>query len=280
MIVGIVGLGLIGGSMAKAYKKSGHKVFAYDVDKTILSFSQLENVVDDELNDDNISECDLIIIALYPDATIDYLSNKSKLINKKTCVIDCCGTKQKICECGFALAEKFGFTFYGGHPMAGTHNSGYKFSSADLFQDAPMVIIPKYYDDIEMFDKAKQLLSPCRFGSFSVTTADEHDKTIAFTSQMPHIVSNGFIKSPNAKVHKGFSAGSYKDLTRVAWLNSRMWTELFFENKDHLINELDILIDNLNDYRLSLINNDKEKMFNLLEQGRKIKEEVDGNDRN
>lgn len=280
MIVGIVGLGLIGGSMAKAYKRAGHTVFAFDIDKTMLSFSQLENVVDEELNDENISKCDLIIIALYPDATIEYLKEKASKFSKNASVIDCCGTKQKICECGFELSEKYGFTFYGGHPMAGTHNSGYKFSSADLFKDAPMVIVPKRYDDIEMFDKAKQLLSPCRFGSFSVTTAIEHDKTIAFTSQMPHIISNGFIKSPNAKVHKGFSAGSYKDLTRVAWLNPKMWTELFFENKEHLIYELETLIANLNDYKSSLLDDDKDKMIKLLDEGRKIKEEVDGNDRN
>ncbi len=280
MIVGIVGLGLIGGSMAKAYKRAGHTVLAYDLDKTMLDFAKLDGNVDDVLNDDSIGSCELIIIALYPDASIEYLKQKASLINKNASVIDCCGTKTKICECGFELSKKYGFTFFGGHPMAGTHNSGYKFSSADLFVDAPMVIVPERYDDIIMFDKAKQLLSPCRFGSFAVTTAQEHDKTIAFTSQMPHIISNGFIKSPNAKIHKGFSAGSYKDLTRVAWLNPKMWTELFFENKEHLINELDILIDNLNAYRLSLLQDDKQKMINLLDEGRKIKEEVDGNDRN
>ena len=278
MNVGIVGLGLIGGSMAKAYKRAGHTVFAFDIDETMLDFACLEGNVDKKLDDDTIKECDLIIIALYPDASIEYLNNKAPLINHIATVIDCCGTKKKICECGFELSKKFGFTFFGGHPMAGTHNSGYKYSSADLFVDAPMVIIPERYDDIKMFDKAKQLLSPCRFGSFAVTTAQEHDRTIAFTSQMPHIISNGFIKSPNAKVHKGFSAGSYKDLTRVAWLNPKMWTELFFENREHLLNELEILVNNLNEYKLSLENNDKNKMINLLDEGRKIKEEVDGND--
>ncbi len=280
MNVGIVGLGLIGGSMAKAYKRVGHTILAFDIDETMLDFACLEGNVDKKLNDKTISECDLIIIALYPDACIDFLNNNAHLIKPESTVIDCCGTKQKICECGFELAAKYGFTFFGGHPMAGTHNSGYKFSSADLFVDAPMVIVPERYDDIKMFDKAKQLLSPCRFGSFAVTTAKEHDKTIAFTSQMPHIISNGFIKSPNAKVHKGFSAGSYKDLTRVAWLNPKMWTELFFENKNFVLDELDILINNLNDYKSALENNDKDKMISLLDEGRKIKEEVDGNDRN
>lgn len=276
MIVGVVGLGLIGGSLVKAYKSENHTVYAFDIDEKMLDFAKLENNVDETLNKDNINQCDLILIALYPEACIEYLKNNAEHIRKDAFVIDCCGTKKLVCECGFDLAKKYGFTFIGGHPMAGTHNSGYKYSKADMFVNAPMVIIPNKYDDIKLLDTAKQLLSSCKFGSFSVTTAEKHDEMIAFTSQMPHIVSNAFIKSPTATVHKGFSAGSYKDLTRVAWLNPKMWTELFFENKENIISELDFLIDNLADYKNALINDDKDKMYTLLDEGRKIKEEVDG----
>lgn len=276
MIVGIVGLGLIGGSLAKAYKKSGHTVLAFDIDEKILEFAKLENIVYETLDKSNINKCDLVLIALYPKQSIEYLENNAEFINKNAIVIDCCGTKKIICECGFSLSDKYGFTFVGGHPMAGTHNSGYKFSKENMFENAPMVIVPQKYNDIELFDKIKQVLSPCRFGSFSITTAEKHDEMIAFTSQMPHIISNSFIKSPTAEIHKGFSAGSYKDLTRVAWLNPNMWTELFFENKDCLINELDIFINSLNEYKSALENDDYEKMYNLLDNGRKIKEEVDG----
>lgn len=276
MIVGVVGLGLIGGSMVKAYKKAGHTVYSYDIDESILEFAKLEKNVDKTLDKSNISDCDLIILALYPDASIEYFKDNAGLINKDAFVIDCCGTKKLVCECGFALAKKYGFTFVGGHPMAGTHNSGYKYSRADMFENAPMVVVPDRYDDIKLLDKVKQLLSPCRFGGFSVTTASEHDRMIAFTSQMPHIVSNGFIKSPTAGLHTGFSAGSYKDLTRVAWLNPKMWTELFFENKEFLIDELDFFINSLGEYKDALINDNKDKMYKLLDDGRKIKEEVDG----
>lgn len=276
MIVGVVGLGLIGGSMVKAYKKANHTVFAYDIDNKILEFAKLENNVDETLDKSNINNCDLILIALYPDACIEYLKDNAEFIRKDAFVIDCCGTKKLVCEFGFSIANKYGFTFIGGHPMAGTHNSGYKYSNADLFVNAPMVIIPDKYDDIGLLDTAKKLLSPCKFGSFSVTTAEKHDEMIAFTSQMPHIVSNAFIKSPTALIHKGFSAGSYKDLTRVAWLNPKMWTELFFENKENIIKELDVLIDNLFDYKNALISDDRDKMYSLLDEGRKIKEEVDG----
>lgn len=276
MIVGIVGLGLIGGSLVKAYKRSGHKVYAYDIDEKMLEFAKLENNVDETLVPENISQCDLILIALYPIAAIDYLNKNAEYINKNAVVIDCCGTKKLICECGFANAKKYGFSFFGGHPMAGTHKSGYKYSREDMFENAPMVVVPENFDNIESLDKVKQLLAPCRFGSFSVTTAEQHDEMIAFTSQMPHIVSNAFIKSPTAGLHKGFSAGSYKDLTRVAWLNPQMWTELFFENKENVIKELNIFIKSLEEYKTALENDDKAAMRTLLEQGKTRKEEVDG----
>lgn len=276
MNIAVVGLGLIGGSMAKAYKQAGNKVYAFDKNDSIIEFAKLNGDVDITLDKSNISDCELIIIALYPKASIDFLNEYSPLLGEKNIVIDCCGTKQLICECGFKNAEKYGFTFVGGHPMAGTHNSGYKFSSANMFEGAPMVIVPPKYDDIELFDKIKKLLEPCRFRKFSVTSALEHDKMISFTSQMPHIVSNAFIKSSTAQNHKGFSAGSYKDLTRVAWLNPIMWSDLFFENKQNLIEELNIFIDNLNKYKKALENDDEAEMISLLEEGRKAKEKVDG----
>lgn len=276
MNIAVVGLGLIGGSMAKAYKQAGNKVYAFDKNDSIIEFAKLNGDVDFTLDKSNISDCELILIALYPKASIDFLNEYSPLLGEKNIVIDCCGTKQLICECGFKNAKKYGFTFVGGHPMAGTHNSGYKFSSANMFEGAPMVIVPPKYDDIELFDRIKKLLEPCRFGKFSVTSAFEHDKMISFTSQMPHIVSNAFIKSSTAQNHKGFSAGSYKDLTRVAWLNPIMWSDLFFENKQNLIEELNIFINNLNKYKNALENDDEAEMISLLEEGRKAKEKVDG----
>lgn len=276
MNIAVVGLGLIGGSMAKAYKQAGNKVYAFDKNDSIIEFAKLNGDVDFTLDKSNISDCELILIALYPKASIDFLNEYSPLLGEKNIVIDCCGTKQLICECGFKNAEKYGFTFVGGHPMAGTHNSGYKFSSANMFEGAPMVIVPPKYDDIELFDRIKELLEPCRFGKFSVTSAFKHDKMISFTSQMPHIVSNAFIKSSTAQNHKGFSAGSYKDLTRVAWLNPIMWSDLFFENKQNLIEELNIFINNLNKYKNALENDDEAEMISLLEEGRKAKEKVDG----
>ena len=139
-----------------------------------------------------------------------------------------------------------------------------------------MVLVPPRYDDMALLERIKDALAPCKFGSFSVTTAEDHDRMIAFTSQMPHILSNAYIKSPTALEHKGYSAGSYKDLTRVAWLNAGMWAELCMENKDHVLYELDYYISSLQAYRAALSNQDLTALTALLDEGRRRKEEVDG----
>ena len=276
MNVGILGLGLIGGSLARAYAKAEHTVYACERDESMLAFAQLAGAVYGVLNEKTIPQCDLILLAIHADGSAAWLEQNAGLVNKKAVVIDCCGIKESICDRCFPLAEKFGFTFVGGHPMAGSHNSGFKYSRSNLFQGAPMVLVPSRFDDPELLQRAEDILEPCKFGSFSVTTAEVHDKMIAFTSQMPHIVSNAFIKSPTAVGHKGFSAGSYKDLTRVAWLNPQMWAELFLSNKKNILFELNAYIESLQAYKDALINNDEETLIALLDEGRKRKKEVDG----
>ncbi len=276
MKVGICGLGLIGGSMAKAYKAKEHTVYGYDKDTNTLGYAMIASIIDGELNEETIKECDLILIALYPQATIEYLEAIAPVVQRNTVVIDLCGTKQLVCDIGFKLAAKHGFTFVGGHPMAGTQYSGIKHSKATLFKNAPMVIVPPICDDISFLDNIKQLLLPAEFGKLSITTAKEHDAMIAFTSQLAHVVSNAYVKSPTAENHKGFSAGSYKDMTRVAWLNEEMWTELFLENRDALLYEIDNIISSLGEYRNSIENNDAETLKKLLREGRIAKEKIDG----
>lgn len=276
MNVGILGLGLIGGSLARAYAKAGHNVFVYDQDEQMVSFAELAGVVHGRLNENTIPQCELILLAVFAGGSASWLQNNALYISDNTLVIDCCGIKKQICQICFPLAEKYGFTFLGGHPMAGSHHAGFKYSRSNLFQGAPMVLVPPRFDDPMLLQRAKDVLQPCGFGSFSVTTAEEHDKMIAFTSQMPHIVSNAYIKSPTATEHKGYSAGSYKDLTRVAWLNPQMWAELFLSNKENILNELSLYINNLQQYQIALQNEDEAYLIKLLDDGRKRKEEVDG----
>lgn len=274
--VGIVGLGLIGGSLAKAYKRTPDiTVLGSDKDKSIVDFAQLAEAIDGELTDAELSKCDCILLAIFPQGVIEWVQAKAHLLAGTT-VIDCAGTKGRICETLFSLAREHGFLFVGGHPMAGLHRAGFKFSREDLFDGEPMVIVPPARDDIRLLDDIKNLLAPVGFGRLSVTTASEHDEIIAFASQMPHVISNAFVKSPTAPRHKGYSAGSYRDLSRVAQLDPNMWAELFLENKDFLLREFDFFIKEIEKYKTALISEDGEKLRELLAEGSRIKREVDG----
>jgi prephenate dehydrogenase len=274
--IGVFGLGLIGGSFVKAYHEAGWRVLAHNRSQSVLEFAKLSGEVDGELTKENIGECDLVLLTVYPEAAVRTLREFAPYIGKKPLVMDCCGTKRVVCEAAFPMAEEFGFTFVGGHPMAGTQFSGYKYAKADLYKGQPMVVVPPRFDDIYLLDRVKELLAPAGFSGISVTTAEEHDEMIAFTSQLAHLVSNAYVKSPTAKQHHGFSAGSYRDLTRVAWLNAPMWAELFLENRDKLVSELDSLIAHLTAYRDAMEAGDREKLTDLLDEGKRLKEEIDG----
>ena len=276
--VGVVGLGLIGASFCKAFKERDDEASVYGWNRTesTAQMAKMQGIIDDFLTDDNLGKCDLVILSLYPEATVKWMEDHKSHFNKNGIVVDACGTKEYVCKEGFRIAEENGFTFVGCHPMAGLQYSGMSYSKADLYVGAPMVVVPPVFDDIELLSRVKDMFSPCGFGSFHVAHADEHDKMIAFTSQMPHIISNAYIKSPSSRKHQGFSAGSYKDLTRVAWLNPTMWTQLFLENKDNLIFEIEYLQNELEKYKKALIEEDDKTLCELLDEGRRIKEEVDG----
>ena len=274
--VGIVGLGLIGGSFAKAYHAAGWTVLAENRTRSVLDFAMLSGDVDGALTKENVSDCDLVLVTIYPEAAIRAIRGYAPYFGSRPVVLDCCGTKRVVCEACVPIAEEYGFTYAGGHPMAGTQYSGYKYAKPNMYKNAPMVIVPPRYDDIFLLDHIKELLKPAGFSRISVTTAEKHDEMIAFTSQLAHVVSNAYVKSPTARIHHGFSAGSYKDLTRVAWLNAPMWAELFLENREYLIREVDTVIRNLTAYRDAMEAGDREKLVEILEEGKRIKEEVDG----
>ena len=274
MTVGVVGLGLIGGSIAKAYHAKGHTVYAWNRSRKTLDFALISGDVDAELDENNVSECDLIIVCLYPEASIEWVRQMAAHFGAKPLVMDACGTKRDICEACFKLAEENGFTFVGGHPMAGTKDSGYKYSKEDMFIGAPMVIVPPRFDDIVLYSRVKELLEPLGLGKFSITTAEDHDQMIAFTSQLSHLVASSYIKSPAAERQGGFSGGTYKDMTRVAYLNAAMWAEIFISNKDCLLSELDSLIDNLSKYRAAIADEELEKLTGLLAEGSRRKERL------
>ncbi|MDR2533018.1 MAG: prephenate dehydrogenase [Oscillospiraceae bacterium] len=276
MTVGIIGLGLIGGSFAKAIKENTDcKVLVFDKNTSINLQAKLEGASDGLLLPVDLIECDIVIIALYPKATITYIKDNAEFFKKGAIVVDAAGTKERICEEIQPLAKKNGFFFIGGHPMAGTQLTGFRNSRGSLFKGAPMLLVPDAEESIKTLEKAKKFFIGIGFGSVVFTTPDEHDRRIAYTSQLAHIVSNAYVKSPTASEHKGFSAGSYKDLTRVARLNEEMWTELFLENRGNLLKELDFLTGSLAEYKKALENGDTEKLKALLKDGRERKERVE-----
>ena len=275
MKIGITGLGLIGGSMAKAIKETKeHTVYGYDIDESTVLAAELTGAIDGILSEENLPECDIVIVSLYPEATVDYIIKNADRFKKDCIVFDCSGVKRSVCDKINPVAKEHGFTFIGGHPMAGTQFWGFGSSRASLFKGASMILTPHGVSDIAVLDNAKHFFLSLGFSEITFSSPEEHDRIIAYTSQLAHVVSSAYVKSPSAEVRKGFSAGSYKDMTRVAKLNEEMWAELFLENKDNLTAEIDTLIKNLKQYKAALEKGDSEKLSSLLAEGKAKKKQV------
>ncbi len=276
MNIGVVGLGLIGGSLVKSAKKNtSFGVYGYDLNSDVISSAISDGSIDGELTVKILQNCDFVFVALYPEAVIDYVEKNAEFFKEGAVVIDCAGVKRYVCDRCFEIAAKFNFSFVGGHPMAGTQYSGFENSKDTMFYNSPFVLTPKENEDILTLANAREVIMKLGFGRVSVMTPQKHDKLIAFTSQLAHVVSNAYVKSPSALERRGISAGSYKDLTRVAYLNEHMWTELFLMNKDNLIFELDYIISELQKYSDALKNDDVEGLKQLLKEGKEMKLKAD-----
>ena len=270
--VGVVGLGLIGGSFAKAIRAGCDcRVFAFDLDNSALLAAKMLGDIDGVLNDETLPSCDLLLLALYPEAVVDYVMKHAASIRPGAVVIDCGGVKRCICEPLQKEAQEHGFCFIGGHPMAGTQFWGFSHARATLFKGASMILTPPPDIDLYLLDALKRFFVQVGFEKLTLTTPEEHDRIIAYTSQLAHVVSNAYVKSPTAQKRKGFSAGSFNDMTRVAKLNVKMWTELFLENADYLAEELGTLIENLQAFQTAIEAKDAEKLALLLAEGAEAK---------
>ena len=294
--VAVVGLGLIGGTMVKTIKtKTDCKVFGYNRTPAVCEKAVEEGFLDGILTDDSkedsgngpaeafdagientssLGEMDLVILGLYPDACIEYVKKNLSKFKRGAAIVDCCGTKRKICDALTKVCEDEGLHFIGGHPMAGIEKSGYDAAYVGIFDNASMILCKP--DDMqvhgEVFRELKDFFLSLGFGFIKETNPEEHDRVIAYTSQMAHVVSNAYIKNETCKIRYGFSAGSFKDLTRVAYLNETMWTELFLDNREPLLEELKELMGHLEEYYGALENKDGEKLCKLLKEGRICKE--------
>lgn len=278
--IGIVGMGLIGGSMAKTIRnRMDAEILGYNRTAAIEEKAVAEGVINGTLRGKE-DRPDLFIISLYPDATVEYVKSNLNRFKKGSVIVDCCGTKTKVCKELSVLCNANGIFFVGGHPMAGIEKSGYDYSFDGLFNQAAMILCRDEYTNEDAYQALKEFFMRLGFGRIRESDYTEHDQVIAFTSQMAHVVSNAYIKSPTCNDRYGFSAGSFKDLTRVAYLNETMWTELFMENREALLHEIKFFLNSMKAYETALENEDYEGLKQLLKEGRICKEKDNENERN
>ena len=278
MNVGIVGLGLIGGSMAKSTKaRTAHTVWGADLDGETMSLARMCGAIDGPLTDENLPQCDLILVAIRPGAAIEWVRRHADRIAKSAILVDLCGVKRVVVEGIGPIAEQHGFAYIGGHPMAGKERGGFTSATDSLYVGASMILTPDRRTDMQLLETLKAFFLDLGFAGLTFSDPEEHDRIIAFTSQLAHITSSAYVKSPEAQRRRGFSAGSFQDMTRVARLDEDMWTELFLDDADYLTKELGVLIQNLNAYLDALQAKDAEKLRALLKEGREMKATAGGN---
>ena len=276
MTVGIVGLGLIGGSLARSIKvHTDFEVLGMDINPQTMLQANLLGAIDGTLTEDNLARCDVVLVALYPAAIVTWITEHQDAFRPGAWVIDCGGVKEAVCTPLNALAQGKPWHYCGGHPMAGREFSGFRYAKDDLFDRASMILTPPRDAGPKVLTWLKDFFLTIGFRRVQFTTPREHDEMIAYTSQLAHVVSSAYVKCPLAQKHRGFSAGSFADMTRVAKLNEDMWTELFFDNRDALLLEINGLIDRLAAYRDALATGDHQAMKQLLREGREIKEALE-----
>ncbi|MDR1939677.1 MAG: prephenate dehydrogenase [Clostridiales bacterium] len=282
MNIGIIGLGLIGGSLGKAFKaKTSHQIFGRDIAGDVMQKAELSGVIDSRLTDRNIGEIDALIYAVTPKVFVSEggARTTAPLLKNGAVVCDIAGTKRLVTEEMKRLSALYpALGFISTHPMAGREMSGIAASTAKLFEGASLLITPVAASDAAV-SAITRLFLETGFGSVKMTSAEEHDKIIAYTSQLAHVVSSCYIASPTAELHHGFSAGSFLDLSRVAKLNADMWTGLFLENKDCLLPELDGIISRLKEMRKMIAAQDRQALFDVLDKNAAKKIEIDKTDR-
>ena len=278
MNVAIVGLGLIGGSMAKSIKnRTAHTVWGADLNSETMTMARMCGAIDAPLTEENLPQADLILVAIRPGAAIEWVRQHADRIAKSAILVDLCGVKRTVVAAIAPIAERCGFAYIGGHPMAGRERGGFTASTEDLYVGASMILTPDKRTDMHLLETLKAFFLDLGFAGLTFSTPEEHDRIIAFTSQLAHIVSSAYVKSPEAQKRRGFSAGSFQDMTRVARLDEDMWTELFLDDEDFLTKELDELIGHLTDYRNALRDKDAQRLHDLLKEGRELKATAGGN---
>lgn len=273
----VVGLGLIGGSFCKAIKAyTDHHVIGMDIDDTALDMAISMEAVDEVIPMDRadlMKKGDLTIVAIPPRGIVDFLLDNRDNFKKGSIVTDVCGVKEYIVSHVSGPLHKAGVEYIGSHPMAGTEYYGFAFSKKDMFDNASYLLTPTDETDRDKMTVLKKLAYSIGFRKVIETSARRHDESIAYTSQLAHVISNSYIRSSTLPKEKGFSAGSFLDMTRVARLDENAWCDLFLLNKKNLMGEIDQLTEHIGDLRTAMENDDREGLRKLLRKGRLLKQQ-------
>ncbi len=272
MNIAIVGLGIIGGSLAKAFTEyTDHRVIGINRTHATLERAFEDGAIHEIGTEESLKNADIVYMCTYPEHIVTFVSDNAEKFKKNCIITDVCGIKTEICERLTEICEAHGLRYCGSHPMAGKEKFSYDASEAGLFRNASYITVPCKADE-EAVETVVSLAKEIGFKIIRKATPQEHDRMIAFTSQIPHVLACAYVKSPCCPNHVGFSAGSYRDVSRVASINENLWTDLFLSNKKPLSEELQILIDNLTVFKNSIDNSNSEELRELLKQSRLIKE--------
>ena len=281
--VAVIGLGLMGGSIVKALKKTNkYYLIGYNRTVAVAEKALQEGSIDEIWDGSSPIDADITVLAVNPDVAYKLLESVPPLLNKNSILTDICGVKEEIVKLGEEICEKHAVRFVGGHPMAGRERSGYDFSTEDLFFNRSYIFTETNNTDKEAINVLSEMALDIGCADITITSPAYHDKMIAYTSQIPHILAGAYMNSPTSATHKGYSAGSYHDVSRVASVDEKLWTQLFMANKENLLYEIDILIRNLEDYKEAVARNDYARLLGIIKTGRILKERdiiVNGNEK-
>lgn len=264
--------------MAKSIKnRTAHTVYGADLNAETMTMARMCGAIDAPLTAENLPECDLVLVAIRPGAAVEWVRQNAARISKSAILVDLCGVKRTVVEAITPIAAEHGFAYIGGHPMAGRERGGFTAATDDLYAGASMILTPDARTDMQLLETLKAFFLDIGFAALTFSTPAEHDRIIAFTSQLAHITSSAYVKSPEAQKRRGFSAGSFQDMTRVARLDEDMWTELFLDDADYLTSELEVLVGHLTEYLDALKARDSARLRALLKEGRELKATAGGN---
>lgn len=271
--VAVIGLGIMGGSIAKALKKTDkYYVIGYNRTEEITKRALSDGAIDEIWDGVSPIDADITILAVNPNVTVKLFETLPSLLKRGSILTDICGVKAEVVKMGEAVCKDKGIFFIGGHPMAGRERNGYDYSTEDLFFNRSYILTETANSDKETLNKLSQMALDMGCSDVTITSPEYHDKMIAYTSQIPHILAGAYMNSPTSATHKGYSAGSYHDVSRVASVDENLWSQLFLSNKDNLLYEIDILIRNLQDYKEAVARNDQSRLSGIIKTGRILKE--------